>query len=71
MGTEQMGKWLMIIAIILFIIGGVLFIWGKYVGHIPGDIVVKKGNFTLMFPIVTCLIISIVGTILLNLFFRH
>ncbi len=40
-------------------------------GHIPGDIVVKKKNFTLYFPLGTSILISIVLTILLNLIFRR
>ena len=47
----------------LMIIGGVLLLIGllwQVVGKIPGDIVMKKGNFTFYFPIVTSIIISVV-----------
>ncbi|AST92712.1 DUF2905 domain-containing protein [Sutcliffiella cohnii] len=47
----------------LMILGGVLLLIGllwQVVGKIPGDIVVKKGNFTFFFPIVTSIIISVV-----------
>jgi len=39
-------------------------------GRLPGDIVVNRGNATLYFPLVTCLIVSIVLSVLLWLFNR-
>lgn len=39
-------------------------------GRLPGDIFIQKEGLTIYFPIVTCIIISIVLTILLNLFRR-
>lgn len=47
---------LMVVGAVLLIVG---FLW-QVVGKIPGDIVVKKGNMTFFFPIVTSIIISIV-----------
>ncbi|WP_210622012.1 DUF2905 domain-containing protein, partial [Staphylococcus aureus] len=41
-----------------------------FVGKVPGDIFVKKGNVTFFFPVVTCIIISVVLSILINLFGR-
>ncbi|AOC55978.1 MULTISPECIES: DUF2905 domain-containing protein [Bacillus] len=58
---------------ILMILGGVLFAAGlvfQLVGKLPGDIFVKKGNVTFFFPVITCIAISIVLTILLNIFGR-
>ncbi|MBN3526118.1 DUF2905 domain-containing protein [Paenibacillus apiarius] len=37
-------------------------------GRLPGDIIVKKQNSTFYFPIVTCIIISVVASLLLSLF---
>ncbi|PGT80634.1 MULTISPECIES: DUF2905 domain-containing protein [Bacillaceae] len=48
---------------VLMIIGGILLIVGffmQFIGKLPGDIVFKKGNTTVFFPIVTCIVISIV-----------
>ena len=42
----------------------------RYVGRLPGDVIVRRGNFTLAFPIVTCLVISLVLSLLLWLFRR-
>ncbi|MCM3165002.1 DUF2905 domain-containing protein [Metabacillus litoralis] len=48
---------------VIMIIGGILLIVGffmQFIGKLPGDIVFKKGNTTVFFPIVTCIVISIV-----------
>ncbi|NSL50164.1 DUF2905 domain-containing protein [Calidifontibacillus erzurumensis] len=51
-----MGKMLMLMGIILIIVGA---LW-QFIGKLPGDIVIKKGNTTFYFPIVTSIVISIV-----------
>jgi uncharacterized membrane-anchored protein YitT (DUF2179 family) len=64
---------------ILLIVGGIVIIAGlvftfshhiPFLGKLPGDIVVKKGNFSFYFPLVTFLIISIVLTIIINIVLR-
>ncbi|MBE4908117.1 DUF2905 domain-containing protein [Bacillus luteolus] len=55
-----MGKILMTLGIILLIIG---MIW-QFIGKLPGDIVIKKGNTTFYFPIVTSIVVSIVLSII-------
>lgn len=68
----NIGKWLIIIGLAIFICG--LLFWftqkagfGNF-GNLPGDINLKKENLSFHFPIVTSIIISIIVTILLNLF---
>ncbi|MBH0163293.1 DUF2905 domain-containing protein [Fictibacillus sp. 7GRE50] len=51
-----MNKLLIVAGIVLIIIGLV----GTYIGKLPGDMVWKKGNTTVYFPIVTSIIVSIV-----------
>ena len=65
----NMQKILIIIGIILLILG-LLYPYIKKlgIGQLPGDILFKTGNFTFFFPVVTCLIISIILTIMFNLF---
>ena len=64
-----MQKILIIIGIILVIIG-VLYPYIKKLGlgQLPGDILFKTGNTTFFFPIITCIIISIVLSVIFNLF---
>lgn len=40
-------------------------------GSLPGDIVIERPGFTFSFPVVTCLVISVVLTVVVNLFFRR
>ena len=42
----------------------------RWIGRLPGDVVVRRENFTFAFPIVTCLLISLVLSLLLWLFRR-
>ena len=65
----NMQKILIIIGIILLIIG-LLYpnIKKLGLGQLPGDILFKTGNSTFFFPVMTCLIISIILTIIFNLF---
>ncbi|MBN3556288.1 DUF2905 domain-containing protein [Fictibacillus nanhaiensis] len=51
-----MNRLLIVAGIVLIIIGLV----GTYIGKLPGDMVWKKGNTTVYFPIVTSIIISVV-----------
>jgi len=57
---------------IIFIIAGLIFVIGEKMGfgRLFGDIYYRKGNFSFYFPITTSIIISIILTILLNIFFR-
>jgi len=58
---------------ILITIGAILLIAGillKLIGKLPGDILIKKGNVTFYFPIVTCIIISIILSLLFSFFGR-
>ncbi|MDF2038761.1 DUF2905 domain-containing protein [Bacillus sp. CMF12] len=51
-------KWLMVIGAIIFTIGFISqFI---NIGKLPGDIVIKKGNATFYFPVVTSILISVI-----------
>lgn len=69
---QSLGRILLLFGVLLIAAGGLLLLAGKLpgVGRLPGDILVRKGNFTFYFPLVTCIILSIVLTLLLNLLFR-
>ena len=62
----EFGKLLIFLGIILIVAG--LFI--SFVGRLPGDIYIKKENFTFYFPITTSIVLSIVLSFLLYLFSR-
>ncbi len=68
MNFEALGKIILVFAIVLFIIGGLFCLAGR-VGFkgFPGDIFYKKGDFSFHFPIVTCIVISLILTAAINL----
>ena len=67
---NEPGKMLFIIGLMIALVG--LLIWsgfGKgWLGRMPGDIHYTKGNFSVHFPVVTCLLISVALTFLIWLF---
>jgi len=69
---EGLGKILLIVGGIIIILG-LLLIFGQHIpffGKLPGDIVIKKENFTFYFPIVTFIILSIILTVIINIIIR-
>jgi hypothetical protein len=72
MGLEGIGKLLIGGAIVLLVAGGLFLLLGRFgFDRLPGDLVLKRGNVTVYFPIGLMILLSIVGTILLNLFLRR
>ena len=72
MGLEGVGKLLIGGAVVLLVLGGLLFLLGRFgVDRLPGDLVFRRGNATLYFPIGLMILLSVVGTIVLNLVFRR
>jgi hypothetical protein len=71
-GLEGVGKLLIGGAVVLLVLGGVLFLLGRMgVDRLPGDFVLRHGNFTLYFPIGLMILLSVVGTIVLNIILRR
>jgi len=69
---HELGKLLVILGTIILLIG--LALWsgfgGSWLGRLPGDIRIERGNSAFYFPIVTCIIISIALSLILALFRR-
>jgi len=57
---NDLAKILIISGVLLFTLGIYLLLFGRIpgLGRLPGDIFIKKNNFTFYFPITTCLLIS-------------
>ena len=64
-----MGKTLVLIGLAIAGIGLVMML-GVPLFRLPGDISVRRGNFSFYFPVVTSIVLSIILTLLLNLFRR-
>ncbi len=61
------GKIIIGLGILMIIIGGLFVIGGKipFIGRLPGDITIQKKNFSFYFPITTCIIISIIFSLIM------
>jgi uncharacterized membrane protein len=71
-GLEGVGKLLIGSAVVLLVLGGLLFLIGRFgVDRLPGDLVFRRGGFTLYVPIGLMILLSVVGTIVLNIVFRR
>lgn len=69
----DVGKLLIILGVIIVVIG-IAFTLGPripFLGRLPGDIAINRGNVHFYFPIVTCVVLSLLATLILNLFFRR
>ena len=69
---SELGRFLVIVGVVLAIVG--LILWSgfapKWLGRLPGDIRIEREHSAFYFPIVTCIIISIVLSLLLSIFRR-
>ena len=70
---ENIGRLLMIGGVILFIVGGLVFLTSKFgipIGRLPGDIRINGEHGSFYFPLASSILISIVLTIILNVILR-
>jgi uncharacterized membrane protein YkgB len=69
-GLGALGKMLILLGVLIIVIGLLLLIGEKipWIGKLPGDIIIRKEKFSFYFPITTCIIISIILTLLFALF---
>ena len=68
----ELGRLLVIMGILLAVVGVVFMIGGRipFLGRLPGDISFSRGNTHVYFPLATSIVLSLLLTLLLNLFFR-
>jgi len=67
---SDLARFLMIAGAILLVLGLVLWLGPKipWLGKLPGDIIYKRDNFTFYFPLGTCILLSVLLTLILYLF---
>jgi uncharacterized protein YybS (DUF2232 family) len=69
---NDLGKFLVVVGVLISGLG--LLIWSGlgrgWLGRLPGDVHYSRGNFTVYFPIVTCILLSLVLSVILWLFRR-
>jgi hypothetical protein len=68
----EVGKMLVILGAVMLLVG--LVLWSGFgtgwLGRLPGDIRIERGHTAFYFPIVTCIILSIVLSLIFSLFRR-
>jgi len=69
-GFSDLGKVLVVLGAVIAGVGVLLLLGDKvpWIGKFPGDMIIRKEKFTFYFPIVTCIILSILLTIIFSLF---
>jgi len=67
-----LGKGLIYLGLLLVIIGVILTFAGKlpWLGRLPGDLSIERENFSFYFPLATCILISVIISLVLYLFRR-
>ncbi|HEV7735527.1 MAG TPA: DUF2905 domain-containing protein [Candidatus Binatia bacterium] len=70
---DGLGRTLIVVGLLVVAIGVALVLAPRipWLGRLPGDLVVQRERVTFYFPIATSIVVSIVLTVLLNLFFRR
>lgn len=71
--TQDFGKTLIIIGIVILVAGIFLSSGAKlpWIGKLPGDIAIRRENFSFYFPLTTCILFSILMTVLFKFFGRQ
>jgi len=66
--NSETGKWIIGIGVIIILVGIIIyFFYDKlnWIGRLPGDIRIEKENFRFYFPIVTMILFSLLGTLII------
>jgi uncharacterized protein HemY len=68
----DIGRWLIGAGIVLVVIGVIVLALGRvpWFGRLPGDILIERENIKIFIPLGTMLLISLIGTVVLNLLAR-
>ncbi len=69
---RELGKFVVIIGFVVTLVG--ILLWSgffpKWLGRLPGDIRIERGHSAFYFPMVTCILLSILLSLLLSIFRR-
>lgn len=70
---QGLGRLLIVFGLLIVLAGVVLLVADRIpgLGRLPGDLVVRRGPVTFYFPLATSIVLSVLLTILLNLFWRR
>ena len=68
-GLGDLGKILIFLGLVIVLLGVFLLIFGKipFLGKLPGDIYISRKNFTIYFPLATCILLSLILSLIARL----
>jgi len=71
--VNELGRLLIVVGILVAVIGVILTLAGRlpWLGRLPGDVYVQRGNWTFFFPLATSLLVSVVLSLVLWLIGRR
>ena len=69
---QELGKLLIVGGVVMALLGLALWsgIGSSWLGRLPGDIRIERGNSAFYFPVVTCIVVSIVSSVIMSFFRR-
>jgi Protein of unknown function (DUF2905) len=72
-GLEPLGRSLIVLGIVLAALGAVFVLGPRLplIGHLPGDIVIRRDNVTIFIPITSMILISVVASVVIGLLGRR
>jgi hypothetical protein len=72
-GMDSLARVLIVFGVVLALLGGLLLLAGKipFLGRLPGDIIIRRENWSFYFPLTTSILLSILLTLLFSLFGRR
>jgi len=66
--NSETGKWVIGIGVIIILVGIIIYFFHdklNWIGRLPGDIRIERENFRFYFPIVTMILFSLLGTLII------
>jgi membrane associated rhomboid family serine protease len=72
-GLEPLGRSLIVLGVVLAALGAVFVLGPRLplLGHLPGDIVIHRDNVTIVIPITSMILISVVASVVIGLLGRR
>ena len=73
----ELGRTLLFLGLVLVVVGAILLAAGNlsgkapWIGRLPGDIYIQRGNWSFYFPLATCLLVSVILTLIFSFFGRR
>ena len=72
MNLEEIGKLIVGGALVLLVIGGLFLLLGRFgLDRLPGDLTLRQGSLTVYLPVGLMVLVSIIGTVVLNIVLRR